>query len=155
MCSLIALTIGKTLLLQEKESIPAMTKRRCLFPPKPYEGFKISVHSHIKAIQFLLAQGFQYVLSERFLQDVVEDYFSHQKENGGRSDNPTAQQFGYNNLTIAAQRDIAPVVRGNVCGRYTRDKWYTVSNELVHKRNRKKSKLISIDTRQTFICIFV
>jgi hypothetical protein len=43
-----------------------------------YRGLKISVHSHIEAIQFLLAEGFQYVLSEQFLQDVLEDYFGHQ-----------------------------------------------------------------------------
>jgi hypothetical protein len=86
------------------------------------EGLKISIYSHIEAIQFLLAQGFQYVLSERFMQDVVEDYFGHQRAKGGRSDNPTAQQFGYNELTIAAQRDIAPVVRGNVGGRYGKEK---------------------------------
>ena len=45
-------------------------------------------------IQFLLPEGFQYVLSERFMQDVLEDYFGHQQAKGGRSDNPTAQQFG-------------------------------------------------------------
>ena len=127
--------IGKTRLLREKESIPATTERKCLFPPR---GFKISVHSHIEAIKFLLAQGFQYVLTERFMQDVVEDYFGHQRAKGGRSDNLTAQQFGYNDLTIAAQRDIAPVVRGNVGGRYTKEKWYTVSDEPVHKRKKQK-----------------
>ncbi len=52
------------------------------------------------------------------MQDVLEDYFGHQRAKGGCSDNPTAQQFGYNDLTIAAQRDIAPVLRGNVEGRY-------------------------------------
>ena len=79
-----------------------------------YEGLKISAYSHVEAIQFLFGKGFQYVLSERFMQNVVEDYFGHQRSKGGRSDNPTAQHFGYNDLTIAAQRDIAPVIRGNV-----------------------------------------
>lgn len=102
-----------------------------------HEGLKISAHSHVEAIQFLLTQGFQYVLSERFMQDVVEDYFGHQRGKGGRSDNPTAQQFGYNDLTIAAQRDIAPVIRGNVGGRYGKEKWYKVSNEPVKKRQKK------------------
>ena len=115
-------------------------KERMFISTQTYEGFKISVYSHIEAIKFLLAQGFQYVLSERFMQDVVEDYFGHQRAKGGRSDNPTAQQFGYNDLTIAAQRDIAPVVRGNVGGRYTKEKWYTVSDEPVHKRKRHKKK---------------
>ena len=103
-----------------------------------YRGLKISVHSHIEAIQFLLAEAFQYVLSERFLHDVLEDYFGHQRAKGGRSDNPTAQQFGYNNLTIAAQRDIAPVLRGNVGGRYEKKKWFQVSEEPVHKKRKPK-----------------
>lgn len=103
-----------------------------------YEGLRISVYSHVEAIQFLLKEGFQYVLTERFMQDVVEDYFGHQRARGGRSDNPTAQQFGYNDLTIASQRDIAPVIRGNVGGRYEVQKWHTVSNEPVKKRAKKK-----------------
>ncbi len=74
------------------------------------------------------------------MQDVVEDYFGHQRAKGGRSDNPTAQQFGYNDLTIAAQRDIPPVVRGNVGGRHTKKKWYRVSDEPVHKRKIHKKK---------------
>ena len=102
-----------------------------------YEGFMISVYSHVEAIQFLLAEGFENVLSERFMQDVVEDYFGHQRAKGGWSDNPTAQQFGYNDLTIAAQRNIAPVVSGNVGGRYGKEKWYKVSNEPVQKRKKK------------------
>lgn len=44
---------------------------------KTYEGLTISVSSHVEAVQFLLKQGFQYVLTERFMQDVVEDYFGH------------------------------------------------------------------------------
>ena len=66
------------------------------------------------------------------MQDVLEDYFGHQRTKGGRSDIP--QQFGYNNLTIAAQRDIAPVLWGNVGGRYEKKKWYKVSDESVKKR---------------------
>ena len=33
-------------------------------------------------------------------------------------DNPTIQTFGYNDLNIAAQRSVAPVVQGNVQGRH-------------------------------------
>ena len=76
-----------------------------------YDGLKISVFSHVEAIKFLLENGFKYVLSERFMQDVLEDYFGHQRSKGRRADNPSAYEFGYNDLTIAAQRDIAPVVR--------------------------------------------
>ena len=81
----------------------------------------MTVHSHIEAMQFLLAEGIQYVLTRIFMQGMLEDYFGHQRAEGHRSDNPSAQQFGYNDLTIASQRDIAPVVRGNVGGRF--EKW--------------------------------
>ena len=91
----------------------------------------------MEAIKFLLSQGFQYVLTERFMQDVLEDYFGHQRAKGGRSDNPTAQQFGYNDLTIASQRDIAPVIRGKVGGRYEVKKWQVVSEEPVKKHAKK------------------
>lgn len=103
-----------------------------------YAGLKIAVYSHIEVIQFLLGEGFRYVLFERFMQDVLEDYFGHQCSKGGRSDNPTAHQFRYNDLTIAAQRDIAPVIRGNVGGRYEKKKWVKVSDEPVHKRKKWK-----------------
>lgn len=101
-----------------------------------YAGLKIAVYSHIEAIQFLLGEGFRYVLSERFMQDALEDYFGHQRSKGARSDNPTAHLFGYNDLTIAAQRDIAPVIRRNVGGRYEKKKWVKVSDEPVHKRKK-------------------
>ena len=104
---------------------------------RTYKGLKIFIYSHIETIQFLLAEGFQYVLSERFMQDVLEDYFGHQWAKGGCSDNPTAQQFGYNDLTIAAHRDIAPVLRGNVGGRYEKQKWHQVSEEPVKKRKKQ------------------
>jgi hypothetical protein len=113
-------------------------RQRMFISAQTYEGLKIAVYSHIETITFLLSKGFQYVLTERFMQDVLEDYFGHQRERGRRSDNPTAYQFGYNDLTIAVQRDIAPIIRGNVGGRYEKVKWHNVSNEPVHKRQKKK-----------------
>ena len=63
------------------------------------------------------------MFTESFMQDVIEDYFGHQRTQRGRSDNPSAQQFGYNDLTIAAQRDIAPTIKGNTGGRFGTAKW--------------------------------
>jgi hypothetical protein len=125
--SILAREGGYTPDAQQKMFISAQT----------YEGLKISVNSHIDVIKFLLSEGFKYVLTERFMQDVLEDYFGHQREKGRRSENPTAQQFGYNDLTIATQRDIAPVIRGNVGGRYEKVKWHQVSEEPVKKRKKK------------------
>ena len=116
----------------------ADARQRMLLSGQTYEGFVISVHSHVDVIKFLLSEGFKYVLTERFMQDVLEDYFGHQREKGRRSDNPTAQQFGYNDLTISCQQDIAPVIRGNVGGRYGKVKWHQVSDEPVQKRKKEK-----------------
>ena len=124
-------------MLSREGKYSAEERQKMFLSQQTYDGLKISVFSHIEAITFLLAEGFEYVLTERFMQDVLEDYFGHQRDKGRRSDNPTAQQFGYNDLTIAAQRDIAPVIRGNVGGRYKKVKWHTVSNEPVKKRAKK------------------
>ncbi|CAB4015415.1 Transposable element P transposase, partial [Paramuricea clavata] len=102
-----------------------------------YEGLKIYAFSHVEAIKFLMEIWFKYVLSEMFMQDVLEDYFGHQRSKGRRADNPSAYEFGYNDLTNAAQRDIAPVVRGDVGGRYEKKKWFTVSDEPAQKRKKK------------------
>ena len=78
------------------------------------------------------------------MQDVLEDYFGHQRARSGRSDNPTAQQFGYNDLTIASQRDIAPVIRGNVGGHYevkNLSKRVQKSNSAMYKDNLLFNKL--------------
>ena len=121
-------------IMQREGIYTADEKSKMFLSLQTYKGLKIYVHSHIEAIQFLLSEGFKYVLTERFMQDVLEDYFGHQRAKGGRADNPTAQQFGYNDLTIAAQRDIAPVLRGNVGGRYEKQKWGEVSDVPVKKR---------------------
>ena len=65
-------------------------RNRMFLSSQTYEGLKITVNSHVEIIKFLLAEGFKYVLTERLMQDVIEDYFGHQREKGRRSDNPTA-----------------------------------------------------------------
>ena len=47
----------------------------------------------IEIIKYLLECGVAYVLTERFCQDVLENYF-------GRKDNPMLRDFGYNDNTI-------------------------------------------------------
>lgn len=59
-----------------------------------YEGFSITVHSAIEVVRFLLEEGMEFVLTERFCQDPVEEYFGKQRQLGRRSDNPDIHQFG-------------------------------------------------------------
>ena len=101
-----------------------------------YSGIKVSVNSIIEVAKFLISEGLEFVLSEKFCQDPLEEYFGHQRARGRYSDNPDLQRFGYNDLMIAAQRNIAPVVRGNVAGRHDgkKSKWFVVSDEPLPKR---------------------
>ena len=65
-----------------------------------HEGVQITVHSLVEVTEFLLSQGMEYVLSERFYQDPVEEYFGNQRMLGRRCDNPDIRTFGYNDNTI-------------------------------------------------------
>ena len=94
-------------------------KARMFLSVQTYKGLQITVKSVVQLTKFLLSEGFEGVLTERFCQDDVEEYFGYQRAQGRRSENPTAEDFGYNDLRISVLRDIAPVAEGNVAGRHT------------------------------------
>lgn len=103
-----------------------------------YEGLKITVHSVVEATKFLLNEGMEYVLTERFCQDPLEEYFGNQRKLGRRSDNPDMRQFGYNNNTIRVQRAVT-CQSGNTRGRKDKNKaWVNVSDDPVPKRKKTK-----------------
>ena len=105
-----------------------------------FKGLKMTVTSVIDVTKFLLGEGFQFVLTERFCQDDLEEYFGYQRAQGRRNDNPTAAEFSYNDLSIATLRDIAPVAEGNVSGRHSgkRTKCFNVCEEPLPKRKSSK-----------------
>ena len=80
----------------------------------------MTVNSVVARTRFLLSEGFELVLTERFCQDDVEEYFGYQGAQGRRNDNATAVEFGYNDLNIAKLRDVAQQsIEGNVSGRHS------------------------------------
>ena len=78
-----------------------------------YEGLEISINATIEAVQFLLQREVRYVLTERFSQDQLENYFGRQRSIGGRKDNPAIRDFGYNDNSIRNQKVFRPIA-GNV-----------------------------------------
>ena len=66
-----------------------------------------------KSVQFLLSHNVKYVLTERFCQDPIENYFGHQRSLGACKDNPPLNDFGYNDNTIRNQKIFLPIA-GNV-----------------------------------------
>ena len=78
-----------------------------------YEGLKITVKSVVELTQYLLAQGIPFILTERFCQDPLENYFGQQRSIGRRKDNPSLRDVGYNDNTIRNQKIFVPIKTGN------------------------------------------
>lgn len=113
-------------------------KSRMFISWQTYEGFKMTSFSAIEATKFLLEEGMEYVLTKRFCQDPVEEYFGSQRKLGRRTDNPDIRAFGYNNNTIRIQKSVS-CQSGNTGGR--RDKcrpWDQVTHDPVPSRKRLK-----------------
>ena len=66
----------------------------------------------------LLEEGVQYILSERFSQDPLEEYFSKQRARGGPNENPTLEMFNRNFLGLNIAGDqLIRVMNGNTRGK--------------------------------------
>ena len=75
------------------------------FPP-PYPH---AVKSFVEMARYLLSQPGEErltLLSERFSQDPLENYFGKQRARGGRCDNPTLKESLQNAVAIRAQRSM-------------------------------------------------
>ena len=90
-------------------------KDRCkmFIAEQTYEGIKMSIFSLKECIPYLLNNGVQYILSERFCQDSLENYFGKQRAIGRRKDNPSVKDVGYNDNIIKTQFSVQAIA-GNV-----------------------------------------
>ena len=78
-----------------------------------YEGLKISINSIIEATQFLLWHQVKYVLTERFCQDALANWFGRQKSLRSRKDNLSMVDFRYGNNAIRNQKHFKPITNVN------------------------------------------
>ena len=117
------------------------TERARMFISRPtYEGLLISVYSLIEVIPYLLNQGFDYILSERFCQDILEEYFGDHRRKGGRADNPDVQTFGSQTAALMMQKKVT-CHTGNTKGRHDHKKtWEVVSDEPLPKLKSKRKQ---------------
>ena len=71
-------------------------REKMFISPQTYQGLKITSNSVVEATRYLLDAGMPFVLTEKFNQDVVEEYFGRQRRSmGRRNENPNLFQFGY------------------------------------------------------------
>ena len=107
-----------------------------MFIARPsYEGLKITVHSTTELIEFLLKSGVPYVLSGKFIQDCLENYFAMQRAMGRRKDNPSLYDVGYNDNTIRNSKSFKPIDGANCEGDFSND-----ATIVVEKLPSKKAK---------------
>lgn len=75
------------------------------------------MHSFVAVAKYLLTRHREdglFLLSERFSQDPLENYFGQQRARGGRSDNPTVQRSLQNAGALRLQKSLALApMRGN------------------------------------------
>ena len=119
-------------------------KSKMFISRQTYEGLIMTCFSYIKVTKFLLSEGMEYVLTERFCQDPVEEHFGEQRKLGRRSDNPDMKTFGYNENTIRIKRMVSHS-SGNTRGRFDKKRaWEEVTNDPIPKRKPVKPFLESI-----------
>ena len=112
------------------------SKNKMFASQQTYEGLKISINAIIEAIQFLLQHEVRYVLTERFSQDPLENYFGCKRSIGGRKDNPALRYFGYNDNSLRNQRVFTQTV-GSVRG--TDEENIEFTNEPIPCRKKAKN----------------
>ena len=70
----------------------------------------------MEVCKYLLTEtGISYILSEKFCQDYLENYFGKQRAVGERRDNPNVRSVGYNDNLIKTQYSVYPIA-GNIRG---------------------------------------
>ena len=75
------------------------------------------------------------MLSERFCQDDLENYFGRQRAIGSRRDNPSVRDVTYNDNTIKSQFSVRPIA-GNVRG--PGSKFNIIDNTPLPKRKKNE-----------------
>ena len=75
-----------------EERTGAYTKfeeQKMFISSQTYKGLKITVHSVIELVKFLITDKVLYLLTEKFCQDPLENYFGNQCSSGAQKDDPS------------------------------------------------------------------
>ena len=100
------------------------------------------MHSFVELTKQLLDEGFEFVLSDRFNQDPLEEHFGKQRMRGGGLDNPMQIGYGQNeNKIILSSSANLTVMRGNTRGRKRDDQHINIHDERQLPKRKKKKKI--------------
>ena len=102
--------------IEERPGEFTATMKNNMFISLPtYEGIQMSILCLKEIVPFLLTNVFDYVLTENFCQDDLENYFGRQRAIGRRKDNPNVRDTLTSDNIIKTQYDVKPI-KGNVRG---------------------------------------
>ncbi|XP_065662264.1 uncharacterized protein LOC124811383 isoform X3 [Hydra vulgaris] len=106
---------------EQCQNIPDLSqaeKNRFCLSKQTLEGLRITVNSFTTLGKFLLVEGAEYILSEKFCQDPLEEYFGKQRMRLGSNDNPLLIEFNSNALGLNVAGDnLIRVFGSNTKGR--------------------------------------
>lgn len=110
-------------------------RNKMFISSQTYEGIKITVHSLVGCVEFLLDNHIcSYVLSERFCQDPLENYFGRQRSMLSRKDNPAIRDVAQNDSSIRNSKVFNPISGSNVSNTASVE----ISNEPIHARKKAR-----------------
>ncbi|KAK6168333.1 hypothetical protein SNE40_020890 [Patella caerulea] len=78
-----------------------------------YKGLVITTKAVVEATKYLIQHGVNFVLTNKFCQDPVEEHFGRHRALGRQSDNPTVYEFGYQEYKLRLQRSLALQIKPN------------------------------------------
>uniref|UniRef100_A0A224YT25 Transposable element P transposase-like GTP-binding insertion domain-containing protein n=1 Tax=Rhipicephalus zambeziensis TaxID=60191 RepID=A0A224YT25_9ACAR len=98
------------------EYIQTLPKQRqiCFLSKPTSEALRLTLHSVVALIEYLLKSGFQYVLVGNFGQDPLERFFGITRHVAGDGGQPTVQQFLFIYRMLSVNNIVQPPKRASV-----------------------------------------
>ncbi|CAB4040374.1 Hypothetical predicted protein [Paramuricea clavata] len=89
-------------------------KSKMFLSSQTYQGLRLTVYSLEDIVKFLLNHGFEYVLTSKFSQDLLEEHFGRHRQSARRSENPSLQTLGVQENKFRIQRTMATSIREGI-----------------------------------------
>ena len=90
------------------------------------------------AKQLLSEDGVDYILSDKFNHDPLEEHFGKQRARGGSNENPSLKEYMDNERKLlVAKSEMIRVMRGNTRGRQEEQTIDINDDRLLPKRKKK------------------
>lgn len=101
--------------VQNLEVPEGFEKDKMLLSKETLEGIRITVFSTIGAVKYLLKKGASFVLTAKFNQDPLEQYFGKHRAAIGAGENPTVSQYKQSVKRIKLMGSIALSANNGNC----------------------------------------